>query len=114
MKRVTFTIERLQRMPRPAGYMDELRAVAISADDRSMTFDADAEPYKALKEKYSVKSPDLSCIHRGAQTRTIECPTCSNTTTRLKVFACSQFGECTISKKVDGIATCPCPKRITP
>lgn len=53
MKPVTFTIELLKSMPRPAEYLDELRAIATAITDTTMTFDADSEGYQKLRAKYS-------------------------------------------------------------
>lgn len=47
-----------------------------------------------------------SCAHLGEETgRKIECGTCAGKI-QLKVFSCSQFGECTVGKPVDGMACC--------
>lgn len=48
-----FTIARLMRMPRPEGYIDELRAVAIDADAKTMTFETESDGYKQLQKKYA-------------------------------------------------------------
>jgi hypothetical protein len=47
-----------------------------------------------------------SCVHRADDaTRTETCPTCSGTVA-LKVFPCAVHGECTITRRVAGVAGC--------
>ena len=46
-----------------------------------------------------------ACVHRGEQTRTVGCATCGGAVA-IKVFACSEFGECTIAKKIGNLAVC--------
>jgi hypothetical protein len=69
MRPITFTLERLTAMPRPAGYLDELRACALSIEGDQWTFDRDSEAYKALKEKYRT-----TCGNCGGQHQTADCP----------------------------------------
>lgn len=64
-------------------------ACAVSASD-------DAPPAVAQSR---------DCRHRGSESRRVECPTCSGTV-RIKVFACSLKGECTLGQPVDGIPCC--------
>lgn len=45
------------------------------------------------------------CTHIGDTLRTVDCPTCSGRV-KVKVFACSVHGECTLGKSVDGVACC--------
>lgn len=52
---VKFTVERLRRMPRPQGYLDECRECAIDDDGATMTFDATLPCYRAMVEKYRGK-----------------------------------------------------------
>lgn len=56
-----------------------------------------------------------ACRHRSAgAVGEAECPTCAGTV-RLKVFTCKEFGECTVSRKVDGKGCCEgCDKRELP
>lgn len=46
-----------------------------------------------------------ACVHRGAETRRVKCDDCKKSTT-IKVFACELFSECSIAKKLPGIACC--------
>jgi hypothetical protein len=48
--------------------------------------------------------PEL-CQHRGAELRLQVCETCSGPT-RIKVFFCKVHTECTIGKKLPGLACC--------
>ena len=46
------------------------------------------------------------CVNLGNDTgQTVECPSCRGTI-RLKLFECRVFGQCTIAKKVNGVACC--------
>lgn len=49
------------------------------------------------------QSPE-NCIYGGEQIRLQKCESCNGT--KLKVFACSEFAECTIGKEIPGIACC--------
>jgi hypothetical protein len=52
------------------------------------------------------KIPEKPCALRGkVPIRTEECGGCRKKT-QLKVFACSEFGACTIAKRVPGVAGC--------
>lgn len=53
------------------------------------------------------------CIHFGAETRRVECPTCRGNV-QVKVFACAVFGECTLAKSLDGTACCQACEQFTP
>lgn len=44
------------------------------------------------------------CKHLSEQQRFIGCPGCGGS--RIKVFGCDQFGECTIGKRLTGVACC--------
>jgi hypothetical protein len=48
---------------------------------------------------------DANCEHRGAELRTEACSECGGNV-RIKVFACSRNGECTIGKRLEGVAVC--------
>lgn len=61
---------------------------------------------RANKLTHEPRDP-AACIHRGESTGTQECPTCSGTV-KLKVFTCAIHGECTIQKRIEGVACCPC------
>lgn len=50
------------------------------------------------------------CIHRGEQTRRIECPSCRGQV-QVKAFSCEVFGECVLGKKLPDIACCGTCKR---
>lgn len=58
---------------------------------------------------------DLSCVHRGEQTREVLCPTCSGHVTA-KVFGCALFTECTLfNKPLPGVKSCRgCAEREPP
>lgn len=60
-----------------------------------------------LRGKNCAKSPKITtpCVHRFAELRCVECPTC-NGKVSVKVFGCEVHGECTIGKKLDGIKCC--------
>jgi hypothetical protein len=46
------------------------------------------------------------CVHLGEPTgRTVGCETCTGNIS-LKVLACAVHGECTVGKRVDGVACC--------
>lgn len=55
MRKVTFTIERLKGMDRPAEYIDDLRTCALEVTEADMSFDADGACYQALLAKYRAK-----------------------------------------------------------
>lgn len=50
--------------------------------------------------------PRLSCIHRGEESRRVVCPTCTGGGVKVKAFACSILGECTLEKPAKGLAVC--------
>lgn len=53
------------------------------------------------------------CIHRGDTIRTELCPSCKGKV-QVKIYQCSQLGECTLAKKVEGVACCRgCPLMAT-
>jgi hypothetical protein len=49
------------------------------------------------------------CLYRGEEIGLVPCPDCPSGKTRIKTFACSVHGSCTLGKKVEGTACCPCP-----
>lgn len=51
------------------------------------------------------KQPPGPCAHLGAEVRQQECDSCAGKT-QIKVFACAVHGECTLGKKLDGLACC--------
>lgn len=55
------------------------------------------------------------CIYRGESPGgTIPCNTCRGRV-ELKLYSCKVYGECTLGKKVDGVASCKnCTSRVTP
>ena len=59
------------------------------------------------------KQPPGPCLHLGDSTRQQECDTCAGKT-RIKVFTCSIHGECTLGKKLDGLACCAGCKEYEP
>jgi hypothetical protein len=61
-------------------------------------------PAAPAKPKATV--PKEPCAHRGKEPiRAEECGGCRGKT-QLQVFACSEFGACTIAKRVAGVAGC--------
>jgi hypothetical protein len=46
-----------------------------------------------------------NCVHRGAETRRIECKSCKGTV-KLKVFACAVHGECMMNRSTKGVKQC--------
>ena len=60
---------------------------------------------KSSRCRKGVRKPYSPCQHRGDSTRQQECDTCAGKT-RIKIFACAIHGECTLAKKLDGIACC--------
>lgn len=48
----------------------------------------------------------VACVHRGESIRTEVCATCCGGGVKVKVFACSEFGECTIGKQIGALAVC--------
>ena len=57
-----------------------------------LTVDGESVPVEVTDEKWIVGAP---CIHRGEQTRTVECESCKGSV-KVKVFACDEYGECTL------------------
>jgi hypothetical protein len=57
---------------------------------------------------------DSPCAKRGEEIRLQKCPTCCGGSVKIKVFACSEFGECSIAKKLDGVACCAGCSAYTP
>jgi hypothetical protein len=49
---VTFTIERLSKLPRPPEYLAEVLACAVASDQLTVTLDPASECYRALLVKY--------------------------------------------------------------
>lgn len=47
----------------------------------------------------------LDCPHRSKEFRLVACPSC-NGDVQVKVFKCAKSGECSISKRIDGIPVC--------
>ena len=61
---------------------------------------------EASGRKWIKQCKGRPCIHLfPVVLRLVECPTC-NGSVNLKVFACEKHGECTIGKKLDGLACC--------
>jgi hypothetical protein len=52
------------------------------------------------------KNPRGPCANLGDETRRVDCAGCGGKRTQIKVFACAIHGECTIGKRLDGIACC--------
>lgn len=47
-----------------------------------------------------------ACRHRGPELRREECTSCGQKKTQVKVFACAEFGECTIGRRVGELPVC--------
>ena len=61
---------------------------------------------QSLYEQEGGRFIDLGrCIHRGDKIRNQVCTSCP-AKPRIKVFACAVHGECTIGKRLDGLACC--------
>jgi hypothetical protein len=46
------------------------------------------------------------CDHLGAEVRREDCTGCKGKRTQIKIFDCAVHGECSIGKKLDGVACC--------
>jgi hypothetical protein len=57
MNEITFTIDQLLSMARPADYLDQLAACAISRNEEAMSFDTDSDCYLQLKTQYAHYRP---------------------------------------------------------
>ena len=68
--------------------------------------DWDCTPADVVASSPSLQKVDgQSCVHRGEAIRTEGCKSCRGNV-QVKVFACSEFGECTIAKKIGSAAMC--------
>jgi hypothetical protein len=57
---------------------------------------------------FDARTP-TTCKHRGGHIGEQECETCQGRT-RIKLFVCEIYGQCSIGKALPGIATCAsCP-----
>lgn len=58
--------------------------------------------------------PTTKCISLGKETgKTVPCQTCAGKV-ELKTFACSEFGTCTPTRPVEGVACCVgCTRKVT-
>lgn len=61
---------------------------------------------RAHYPKRLCKEPPGRCHHLGAEIRREDCTGCKGKRTQIKVFACAVHGECTLGKKLDGLACC--------
>ena len=60
---VQFLIQWAESHKRPATYLEELRQVAVTYDDATMTFDTSDPRYAALKRKYgTLRQPPVKTI----------------------------------------------------
>jgi hypothetical protein len=69
MKAVAMSLEVIRQMPRPATYIDELRACVIAEDERGVILDADSPCYQALLEKYRDYQPTPQDLERTVASR---------------------------------------------
>jgi hypothetical protein len=51
------------------------------------------------------RTPPVGCLHRGEETRRVECPGCRGNV-QLKVYACAHLSECVLAGQVEGLASC--------
>jgi len=82
-----------------------LREKALSQMDNRL-----GRRYRRLWDRWAGIGGDqvadqLPCIHRGAEVRKQECPSCVGSV-GLSVFACAVHGECTLGKQLEGVARC--------
>lgn len=78
--------------------LPELKCVRCGHTRRSAT-----PPEKIARE--CGKEITGPCQHLGEKVGTRECESCKGKT-RIKLFACAVYGQCSIAKKLDGIACC--------
>ena len=66
-------------------------------------------PHTEGTQKTNQRFLTAPCIYRLPLLREEECPSCYGMV-KLKVFGCEKHGQCTIGKKLDGMACCAeCP-----
>lgn len=65
MKQARYTIDQILSMSRPASYLEELKACAITSDETSLTFDLEGECFKTMKAKYAGYEPTREEIERA-------------------------------------------------
>jgi hypothetical protein len=62
-----------------------------------------------LEPPPTVVKPPATCVHLGPEVRQQVCDTCAGKQ-RIKIFGCTIYGDCTLGKKLDGLACCAtCP-----
>lgn len=71
--------------------------------------EARAAAKKQKSPKKPASQPAANCPHRGDVARLQLCHGCQGAV-QIKVFACSQHGECTIGKQLPGVHLCRWPK----
>jgi hypothetical protein len=68
----------------------------------------------AVTKARTAPAARLDCRHRGSALREAVCPSCRGLV-RLKVFACTLHGECTLGKSIQRLACCAtCPDYAPP
>jgi len=60
MMKHRFTFSQIQAMPRPAGYLRELLAIATDQGEDWLELDLDSPGYWALKKKYQSSAHDVA------------------------------------------------------
>ena len=76
--------------------MARIRRATMTPEERG-----DTRPARGPKK--------VPCKNLGdANGRTVDCPSC-NGKVSLKLFVCTEYGECTLGKKADGVACCSEP-----
>jgi hypothetical protein len=65
-----------------------------------------SDPPERIVARCKATPTPSPCSHLGAETRQQPCDSCNGGKTRIKIFACAIHGECTIGKRLDGLACC--------
>lgn len=91
------------------GYVQEAQCLRLFNGEWKPCPYADVPNDPELDKPPEPPRDPAACTHRGKATGTQTCPTCSGTV-KVKVFACPIHQQCTISKRIEGIACCAaCP-----
>ena len=85
--------------------IDRMQAKLQANGETSVIIVPDRNDHLLNRRTPHASSPITSCVHRGVEVRQQACATCQGAI-QIKVFACDVLGECTIGKKLDGIACC--------
>lgn len=63
------------------------------------------QPCRPLAPSQPARPLDMSCAHRGEQTRLIQCDECVGAV-RIKVYSCAVHGECSLVTRLSGVGGC--------